>query len=660
MRLGWAACLLAGVAWLVVSGCGSGTTTPNPTPQVSGLFPSEMTAGSQSFTLFVAGTQFMTGSTVQWNGSDRPTTYNAQSTQLAATISSADVQNAGVVQVTVTNPSPGGGRSLAISFTVNPAQSGGPTITSLSPSSAALNGAAFTLTVNGSNFVSSDYVTWNGGLRQTTVSSATQVTAQILASDLTQQMIASVAVHTSQLGVASPSASFTVGNPPSASVRFPQLISVSRTGKAADGQSSSPAISADGRYVAFYSNAKNLIPGMAGNIFLRDTCVGAANCTAQTIPVDSAADGSAPNGPAENEAAISADGRYVAFTSSATNLTKDQLTGGEPRVYVRDVCTGSSAPAGCLPHTELVDVGSEANQNSRHPAISADGRFVAFTAPIVQGRRGSFVAVRDTCHGSTVGLGCTPRTALASLAGEGWVLVDSHEPAAISDSGRYVVFVANVARTKQVLLRDTCMGVSAGESCVPSTTHVSVALDGQFGNGASGAPAISGDGRFIVFESAASNLGDGSGSGRQIYLRDTCLGPTAPIGCSPSTTRFSGAGVADVIGQAYSPAISGSGRYISYIAQNADAASDSGNAGYIILYDTCFGATGLCSPHATELTAADASGQETPLSAGIRVRVPLSDNGRLAAFFTNQALPALRGSGFGDVFLTTTPFSAQQ
>lgn len=661
----WAARVAPAILLFFAWGCGSSTPAPNATPQISGLFPSEITAGSQSFTLFVAGVQFMTGSTVQWNGSDLPTTFNSQSTQVAATVPAADVQNAGIAQVTVTNPTPGGGRSLAISFTINPAPNGGPTITSLSPSSAALNAAAFTLTVNGTNFTSSDYVTWNGGLRQTTFVSATQLTAQILASDLTQQMIAGVAVHTAQLGQASPSVSFAVGNAPSAAVRFPELISVSRTGKVADGQSSSPAMSSDGWYVAFHSTAKNLVSGAAGNIFLRDTCIGVANCTARTIPVDVAMDGSAPNGPAGDMVAISGDGRYVAFTSSATNLTKDQLTGEGPRVYVRDLCIGAPAATGCTPHTELVSFSSRGDvAGGAAPSISADGRFVSFIEAAVssQASTGAVAVVRDTCHGASARMACTARTIVASV--EDGVDLGANARAAISATGRYVVFASDVhtSRHAQIFLRDTCLGVSASEACVPATARVSIAPDGQFGNRASGAPATSGDGRFVVFESAASNLADGSGSGRQIFLRDTCLGATAPFGCSPSTTRISGADVADAVGDAHSPAISASGRYISYIAksESAGAASDSGNVGYIVLYDTCFGATGACSPHATELTAADSSGNVSPLTADVRVPVPVTDDGRLASFFTKQGLPVLRGSGFGDVFLTATPFSAQQ
>ncbi|MGH9736445.1 MAG: hypothetical protein ACRD8A_17890, partial [Candidatus Acidiferrales bacterium] len=234
---------------LAICGCG-GSTSNNPTPQITGLIPPEITAGSQPFTLFVSGTQFVSTTTVQWNGMDVPTAFDAASGELLATVPAADVQTAGVAQVTVTSPAPGGGRSLAAAFTINPAGSNAPAITSLSPSSAPLSSPAITLTVNGTNFAQSDYVTWNGGIRTTTFVSSTQLTAGILASDLTVQQVASVAVHTSQLSVASPSVGFQVGNSTSGNVKFPQLVSATQQGTAADGQSSSPAISADGRYIA--------------------------------------------------------------------------------------------------------------------------------------------------------------------------------------------------------------------------------------------------------------------------------------------------------------------------------------------------------------------------------------------------------------------------
>lgn len=680
MRLGWAARLALASALFLLSGCGSSTPQPNPTPRITGLFPSEITAGSQAFTLFVSGTQFLSNSTAQWNGSDRPTVFNQASTQLAVSITAADVQNAGIGEVTVTSPAPGGGTSLAVSFVINPAHSGGPAITSLSPSNAALNGQAFTLTVTGTNFSPSDYVTWNGGLRETcpppdSTCSSTQLTANILASDLTQPLIASVAVHTSQLGIASPSVSFQVGNPPSSNARFPQIISSSAIGGPADGRSSSPAMSADGRYVAFYSQAKDLVTGgmpasavsgkSGGSIFVRDTCLGASGCVPHTVAVDAGANGAAPNAPAADEVAMSADGRYVAFTSSATNLTADAISGGaQPRVYVRDLCVGNSTPAGCTARTELVSVDPDRGSIGTNPSISGDGRFVAFTAPVISDRGPSVVIVRDTCQGATASA-CTARSFIESVNESGLMYVGSNAQPAISGSGRYVAFASNTDGPGhgEIFLRDTCLGMGGGERCVPSTARISVGEDGRMGDADSTSPSLSADGRFVVFQSAASSLSDASSNGEQIYLRDTCAGPTAGPGCTPSTTHISGDGVtAGEVGGNYSPAVSASGRYISYVTQTAKQKADSAseNAGYIVVYDTCFGAPGACFPHGTELAFANSNDGSAPLVGDVRVRVPVTDDGRFAAFFTYQTLSPLRTSGFGDVLLTTTPFRTEK
>lgn len=668
-----ASALIVLATLLALCGCGGNGVTNNPTPQITGLIPSEITAGSQSFTLFVSGSQIISTTTVQWNGADVPTTFNQSSGQLLATIPAADVQAPGTAQVTVTSPAPGGGRSFAVAFTVNPAQTGGPTITSISPSSAAVNSQAFTLTVTGTNFTCSDYVTWNGGVRTPpagSTCSSTQLTAQILATDLTTAQVASVAVHTSQLGVASPSASFQVESSKSASAIFPQVVSAAAGRATADGQSSSPAISVDGRYVAFYSKARNLVAsGSAGNVFLRDTCLGqAGNCSQTTTPVDVGVNGAAPNGAAENHVAISADGRYVAFASDATNLTHSQASGAaHPRVFVRDMCVGTLAVAPCSVQTEIASLDSHGNAiDGNRPSISADGRFVAFTTPsstaggLVAGVRkpglNDVVMVRDTCHGA--GSACTPRTIVASIEAGKHIAVDPNAASAISASGRFIAFVsaANGTTPAQVFIRDTCLGGDAG--CVPATELASMTADGQSGNAASSSPAISGDGRFVVFQSAASNLADGSAGGTQIFVRDTCFGPSAPFGCTPSTTQISSNGI--LLGGAsagYSPAISPSGRYVSYMVQTQNGASVGASAttGYIVVYDTCFGAVGPCSPHAVELSAGDASGNEVPLTGDIRMPVPVTDGG-FAAFFTQEPVPATRVSGLGDVFLTTISF----
>lgn len=176
---------LASACLLVLVGCGgggSGSTgpAPNPVPSISSISPSAATAGGAAFTLTVNGTNFIAGSAVQLSGSNRTTTF-VSATQLTASITAADISSAGTPPITVDNPAPGGGASTAVNLSItNPS----PSISSLSPSSVMVGGAAFTLTVTGSSFVAASTVQWNGSNRTTTYVSATQLTAAINAADI--------------------------------------------------------------------------------------------------------------------------------------------------------------------------------------------------------------------------------------------------------------------------------------------------------------------------------------------------------------------------------------------------------------------------------------------------------------------------------------------
>ncbi|MBL9186095.1 MAG: hypothetical protein JNK23_01320 [Opitutaceae bacterium] len=169
-------------------------TPPNPAPTISSTTPASVGAGSGAFTLTVTGTGFVSGSTVQWNGTNRVTTF-VSGTQLTASIAAADVATAGSAQVTVVNPAPGGGTSAARSFSITaPSGNPVPTITSTSPASVAAGSGAFTLTVTGTGFVSASTVRWNGANRTTTFVSATQLTAVISAADVASTGTAQVTV----------------------------------------------------------------------------------------------------------------------------------------------------------------------------------------------------------------------------------------------------------------------------------------------------------------------------------------------------------------------------------------------------------------------------------------------------------------------------------
>jgi subtilisin family serine protease len=182
----------------------------NPVPTITGLNPSSAIPGGSGFTIAVNGTGFVHNSAVQWNGSNRTTTY-ISSTQLTAVITGVDIATAGTGNVTVLNPAPGGGASNTVSFVVgNPL----PAITGLNPFWATPGGLDFTLIVNGTGFINSSLVQWNGLSRVTTYFSSTKVTAAITAADIAATSTASVTVvNPSPGGGASNTVSFLVGTP---------------------------------------------------------------------------------------------------------------------------------------------------------------------------------------------------------------------------------------------------------------------------------------------------------------------------------------------------------------------------------------------------------------------------------------------------------------
>jgi serine protease len=148
------------------------------TPAINGLDPMTATALGAGFPLTVTGSSFSPTAVVNWDGHGLTTTY-VSDTQLTADVPAALIVTGAIIPVTVVNP--GSLPSNALNFTLNNPE---PAISSLSPGSVAPASGAFTLTVNGSKFVSSSVVNWNGSPRATTFVSATQLTAAITATDV--------------------------------------------------------------------------------------------------------------------------------------------------------------------------------------------------------------------------------------------------------------------------------------------------------------------------------------------------------------------------------------------------------------------------------------------------------------------------------------------
>jgi YVTN family beta-propeller protein len=211
---------------------------PTPVPTIASLSPAMTATGGTGFTLIVNGSNFVLTSVVQWNGSNRSTTF-VSSSQVTAQITAADIATAGAATVTVFNPAPGGGRSNSSTFTITTGAGSGPTISVLAPSCAPageqfINGVNNQLTVIGPyppppGFVAGSVVRWNGSDRPTTSNgSVNALTAQISASDIAAAGTAVVTVfNPGPGGGLSNSLTFTI----TTGAVDPQSIAVDPTGK---------------------------------------------------------------------------------------------------------------------------------------------------------------------------------------------------------------------------------------------------------------------------------------------------------------------------------------------------------------------------------------------------------------------------------------------
>jgi hypothetical protein len=159
------------------------TVAPNPPPILNSISPVTAVAGSPALTLTATGSSFIASSQIYWNAVPLVTTY-VSATQLTASIPATSLTTAGVASVYVVSPAPGGGTTNTSGFIITAPNNPAPTLTSISPSSVTAGATGFTLTVSGTNFISSSVIKWNGATLTTTYVSATQLTAAIPASSV--------------------------------------------------------------------------------------------------------------------------------------------------------------------------------------------------------------------------------------------------------------------------------------------------------------------------------------------------------------------------------------------------------------------------------------------------------------------------------------------
>ncbi|MFO7946328.1 MAG: fibronectin type III domain-containing protein, partial [Armatimonadota bacterium] len=347
-------------------------------------------------------------------------------------------------------------------------------------------------------------------------------------------------------------------------------VSVASDGTESNADSSAislPSISADGRYVAFVSDASNLVAGdtnenrwglPARDVFVHDSLTG------QTERVSVASDGTQGNGNSK-AVSISPEGRYVAFASYASNLVpgdtnKDDMGSPALDVFVHDRVTGQ---------TERVSVasdGTQGNDESWGGSISANGRYVAFCSSatnLVPGDTNgeSDIFVRDRQTGTTTRVNVASDGTQAHSSSDLWYAEGSYG-GSISADGRYVAFTSYANNLVPGDTNENSMGLPVRDIFVHDrmtgeTERVSVASDGTQSNDYSAEENISADGRYVAFLSGASNLvpEDTNGHG-DVFVHDRRTGETSRISVSSN----------GVAGDGYShcAAISADGRYVAF------------------------------------------------------------------------------------------------
>lgn len=335
-----------------------------------------------------------------------------------------------------------------------------------------------------------------------------------------------------------------------------ERVSVSNSGAQANGPSQTrgmaPAISDNGEIVAFYSDASNLVPNDNNgttDVFVRDRQAGTTTLVSVNLS------GTSGNRPSMLPS-ISADGRFVAFQSAASDLVPGD-TNSATDIFIRDLQAGT---------TERL-CGVQPNGSSFSPSISGDGNFVAFVSAatnldpnVTPGMLNIFVCDRAAGTVKSVSVSST------GVPGNG----DSMTPA-ISFDGSFVAFKSE---SDNLVPNDTngVVDVFLHDRVAGTTERISVSFSGGNANEVSFPPAISDDGRFVAFGSAATNLVPNDANGAaDVFVRDRQNGVTLLADLAPNGQQANG-GTPDV-----APAISGDGKQVSFVSFATNLAPKNGN-----------------------------------------------------------------------------------
>ncbi len=402
------------------------------------------------------------------------------------------------------------------------------------------------------------------------------------------------------------------------------LVSVSSAGTQGNEGSSLPALSPNGRFVAFRSSADNLVGGdsnLAQDVFIHDRTTG------ETSRISVASDGTQGNSTSDDPA-LSFDGRFVAFNSYANNF----VSGDNNRnydIFVHDRETGQTT------RVSQSSNGIGGNNESWAPVLSANGRFVAFYSYATNLVSGDSNQAYDVfVHDRT-----TSRTVRVSVSADGEESCCSSYDPALSASGRLVAFESwgsnlvpdDTNLASDIFVRDLITG---------QIERVSVASDGTQSNGESYSATLSGRGQWVAFRSVATNLVPDDSNGRgDIFLHDRQSRQTMRV-----SVAFDGT---EANGESHTPVLSADGRWVAFYSLASNLVpNDTNEAADVFVYDRSTGTITRLSV-ATDGTEGNAPSQHPALSANGQVlafdswasNLVLGDMNNVMDVFTYQSLP---------------------
>ena len=353
--------------------------------------------------------------------------------------------------------------------------------------------------------------------------------------------------------------------PVSPELEFESLQIVSRRGRSqGNADSAKPSVSDDGTIVAFLSRSTNLAVKEDANavqdVFVHEIDAGTSRVSISTD--DAAADDRS------FDVDVSGDGNYIAFATAAKNLAfGERDTNDADDIFVRDRVAEK---------TNRVNIRSgtldEANDDSFGPVLSKDGRYVAFASVA------NDLTPRDTNNRADVFRydRSLRKTRRASITSDRELTAGGSSQPSLSDDGDLVAFVSEAVNLADDDTED--LDVFVHDFTSGSTIPVSVGEDGATGEGDSENPAISGDGRFVVFDSKADDLVPFDSNGaRDVFLHDLRSGTTVRLSVTEEGE--------EATDDSFEPAISDDGRYVVFTSRARLVEDDSNSVEDVYLID---------------------------------------------------------------------------